>query len=389
MNLNLIEYSSKTSKGADGRELTLFSLAITVLMTLTIGVTASAQDRQPTRLLNPSIAEPSTVPSDVRDGAGMFTAEAARTAREALEKLEKATGVPVLIETIETLDGQSIDHETTHRARRSGTQGIYILIARKEMKIEVLASRRYADALPRQASHDVRAAFIDCFRRHEFDEGLRKGIEALQARLTAARTEGRVPPAEKPATRDDAACLHLFPDLSLTDAKDGKVDGANPGASAGGSSSGKSLVLRNQVRLTLEGARTIIAAATKEATTLNLKVNIAVVDDGGHLLSFDRMDGARPASSYTAITKATTAATFRQPTGPIPAGTASPDPLLNLSLQLAASASGGKLTTLYGGVPIVVDGQVVGGVGVGGGTGEQDSQVARAGAQALTEAISK
>ena len=122
---------------------------------------------------------------------------------------------------------------------------------------------------------------------------------------------------------------------------------------------------------------------------MNLKVNIAVVDDGGHLLSFDRMDGARPASGYTAITKATTAATFRQPTGPIPAGTANPDPLLNLSLQIAAQASGGKITTLYGGVPVVVDGQVIGGVGVGGGTGEQDAQVARAGVQAFLDELQK
>jgi glc operon protein GlcG len=91
------------------------------------------------------------------------------------------------------------------------------------------------------------------------------------------------------------------------------------------------------------------------------------------------MDGARPASAYTAITKATTAATFRQPTGPIPKGTTNPDPLLNISLQNAALASGGKITTLFGGLPVEVDGQVIGGVGVGGGSGEQDSKVAQAG----------
>jgi glc operon protein GlcG len=101
------------------------------------------------------------------------------------------------------------------------------------------------------------------------------------------------------------------------------------------------------------------------------------------------MEGARPASGYTAITKATTAATFRQPSGPLPAGTTNPDPLLNLSLQNAAMASGGKITTLYGGVPVVVDGQVIGGVGVGGGSGEQDAQVARAGIQAFADQLAK
>lgn len=198
-----------------------------------------------------------------------------------------------------------------------------------------------------------------------------------------------MPPAEKPATRDNAAGLQLFPDVALAAAKDGKEGGASLADSVAGSSSGKGLVLRNQVRLTLEGARTIIAAAAKEAAALNLKVNIAVVDDGGHLLSFDRMDGARPASGYTAITKATTAATFRQPTGPTPNGTASPDFLLNLGFPLAAGASGSKSTALHGGVPVVVDGQVIGAVGVAGGTGEQDTQVARAAAQALVDSIPK
>ena len=340
MSPNLFVNGLKRPKEADGRSTARFAIAVVTLVTLRAGVTASAQDRQPTRLLSPSTVELSTVPSDVRDRAGMFSAEAARTAREALEKLEKATGVPVLIETIETLDGQPIDEEATHRARRSGTQGIYVLIARKETKIEVLVSHRYADTLPRQARNDVRSVFIESFRKHEFDEGLRNGIEALRVRLTAAKQEGRVPSAEKPATRDDAARVHLFPDLALAGTKDGRADGANLAASSASSSSGKSLVLRNQVRLTLEGARTMIAAATKEAAALNLKVNIAVVDDGGHLLSFDRMDGAGPASGYAAISKATTAATSGQPTGPTPAGTASPNPFLNLSFPLAAGPSG-------------------------------------------------
>ncbi|MGE3821653.1 MAG: heme-binding protein [Isosphaeraceae bacterium] len=139
------------------------------------------------------------------------------------------------------------------------------------------------------------------------------------------------------------------------------------------------LVVRDQVKLTLSGARRILEGAEAKATEMNLKVNVAVVDDGGHLLAFARMDGARPASGYTAITKATTAATFRQDTGPVPKGVSAPDPLLNLSLQNAAAASGGKITTLYGGVAVMVDGQVVGGVGVGGGTGEQDAEIARAG----------
>ncbi|MBY0397219.1 MAG: heme-binding protein [Thermoleophilia bacterium] len=147
------------------------------------------------------------------------------------------------------------------------------------------------------------------------------------------------------------------------------------------------VIVRGQARLTLEGARRIIEGAEAKAREMKLNVNIAVVDDGGHLLAFARMDGARPASGYTAMTKATTAATFRQDTGPLPKGAAAPDILLNLSLQNAAQASGGKVTTLYGGLAVTVDGQVVGGVGVGGGSGEQDAEIGRAGLAKFQAAI--
>src|SRR5688500_1543600 len=106
------------------------------------------------------------------------------------------------------------------------------------------------------------------------------------------------------------------------------------------------LVTRDRIDLNLAGAETILAAAKGKARELEVKVNIAVVDDGGHLVAFARMDGARPASGTTAMTKAVTAATFRQASGPIPSGTTQPDLLLNLSLQNAAAASGGKVTTL-------------------------------------------
>jgi glc operon protein GlcG len=145
----------------------------------------------------------------------------------------------------------------------------------------------------------------------------------------------------------------------------------------------KPLVTRARVQLNLAGAEAVLEAAKKKAAAMGLKCNIAIVDDGGHLLAFARMDGARPASAATALTKAVSAATFRQETGPLPAK-GEPDVLLSLSIQ---NASGGKITTLKGGVPVVIDGQVVGAVGVGGGTGEQDAEVAKAGIQALLDGL--
>jgi glc operon protein GlcG len=142
------------------------------------------------------------------------------------------------------------------------------------------------------------------------------------------------------------------------------------------------LVSLGRIQLNLAGAETIVAAAKQRATAMNLKVNIAIVDDGGQLLAFARMDGARPASAATALTKAVSAATFRQETGPLPVK-GEPDLLLSLSLQNAALAGGGRTTTLKGGVPIVVDSQVIGGVGIAGGSGDQVADVAKAGFRAL------
>ena len=92
------------------------------------------------------------------------------------------------------------------------------------------------------------------------------------------------------------------------------------------------------------------------------------------------------AAPYPAWAKAVAAATFRQETGPLPAK-GEPDLLLSLSLQSTALAGGGKGTALKGGAPITIDSQVVGAVGVGGGTGEQDLEVAKAGIAALVEAL--
>jgi glc operon protein GlcG len=327
-----------------------------------------------------AIPEMTTVPSDLRDQAHLFSEDAVRSAREALERLERKVGAPVLIETIDSLGGERIDEVAIRLAHRSGTQGIFILVAKQEHKLEALPSRRYRDALPRDARDRVRAAFIEPFRERNFNEGLRRGIAALEEELRTAAMEGRMPQAEKANSGGEVRGSGLLRGSAGTSQQPARpAQDVRPGT----------LVRRDRIHLTLEGARVIIAAAARQAAAMNLKVNIAVVDDGGHLLSFDRMDDARPASGYTAITKATAAATFRQATGPLPAGTANPDPLLNLSLQLAAQASGGKVTTLNGGVPVVVDEQVIGAVGVGGGSGEQDATVARAGIQALVDSLKR
>ena len=146
------------------------------------------------------------------------------------------------------------------------------------------------------------------------------------------------------------------------------------------------LIDRDAIKLNTAGAQAVLAGAVHEAQAMKLQVNISVVDDGGHLIAFLRMDGARPGSIYTSQTKAAAAALMRANTGPLP-NPETPNIHLSLAVERAAAASGGKFTTLKGGVPLIVDGQVVGAIGVGGATGEQDKQIAEAGAEALERMI--
>jgi glc operon protein GlcG len=141
------------------------------------------------------------------------------------------------------------------------------------------------------------------------------------------------------------------------------------------------LVTRNRLRLTLEGARAVLAAAQRRADEIRVPMDIAIVDDGAHLLVFERMDGAKPSSIAIALVKAQAAAMRRSPTGP-----AEGQPI-NLPLVLAlAIASPAEQTPIRGGVPLVVDGEVVGAIGVSAGSEDQDLDVARAGAAALEKA---
>lgn len=149
---------------------------------------------------------------------------------------------------------------------------------------------------------------------------------------------------------------------------------------------GDATIQRDGIALTLKGAETILAAAVEKAEEMGLKVNITIVDAGGHLVAFKRMDGARPASIYTSMSKAATAALKLGDTGPI-GELDTPGTHLNLSIENTAAMSGGKFTTLFGGVAIVVEDQVIGGIGVGGAKGSEDAEIARAGLEALLDSI--
>jgi glc operon protein GlcG len=142
------------------------------------------------------------------------------------------------------------------------------------------------------------------------------------------------------------------------------------------------LVTRNHPKLTLEGAHAVLGAAQRRSEEIRVPMNVAVVDDGGHLLVFERMDGAKPASIAISLVKAQAAALRRAATGPTMAGDQ-----VNVPTALGlAIADSGHQTPIRGGVPLVVDGQVIGAIGASAGTEDQDLDVARAGGAAIEKA---
>ncbi|MGG2398539.1 heme-binding protein [Pseudomonas sp. SH1-B] len=118
----------------------------------------------------------------------------------------------------------------------------------------------------------------------------------------------------------------------------------------------------------------ILAAARNEAQQQGWAVAIAVVDDGGHPLALERLDGCAPIGAYIATEKARSAAIGRRETKGY-------EDMVNGGRTAFVSAP--LLTSLEGGVPVLVDGQVVGAVGVSGVKADQDAQVAKAGVAAL------
>jgi glc operon protein GlcG len=130
---------------------------------------------------------------------------------------------------------------------------------------------------------------------------------------------------------------------------------------------------RPSIKLTHRGALKALLAAVDKAEALGVPQNITIVDEGGNTLAFVRMDGAKLLSGETSRSKAISAASHRQPTARL-------DPALELKLAIA---SGGRLTNLEGGLPIMIEGACVGAVGVGSGTGAQDVEVAEAAVRAL------
>ena len=128
--------------------------------------------------------------------------------------------------------------------------------------------------------------------------------------------------------------------------------------------------------ITLAQAKEAVAPAIAEARRNDWTMAVAIVDPGGHLVYFEKMDGTQTGSVRVAITKAQSAALFKRPTKAFQDTLAAGgDGLRVLELENAVAVEGG--------LPLIVEGRIVGAIGLSGGTSQQDGQCAKAGADAL------
>lgn len=131
--------------------------------------------------------------------------------------------------------------------------------------------------------------------------------------------------------------------------------------------------MKTRPELMLGDCEKLMAAALAEAKRNGWVVAIAILDDGGHLLHFARMDGATPANAAIAVEKGRTAAMSRRTSGSWQERIKARPEMLKMP----------GILPVQGGVPILVDGGCVGGVGVSGVQSHEDEQIARAGIDAL------
>ena len=125
--------------------------------------------------------------------------------------------------------------------------------------------------------------------------------------------------------------------------------------------------------LTLAEANQVVEGALAKAKELNIRIIVAVCDAGGRLVAFNRMDGAIWAGAYGSQGKAIASVAFGRASGELQERAGTP------IIQGIAAAEGGHMIVSQGAVPIIRNGVVDGACGVGGGTGQQDEDCARAG----------
>ncbi len=133
-------------------------------------------------------------------------------------------------------------------------------------------------------------------------------------------------------------------------------------------------------RLDIQEASVLIAGARTKAEEIDVPMCIAITDESGNLIAFERMDGGKVTSINLAIDKSFTAIGIKKGTHVLGEVNQPGKPAHGIS-----SALGGRMVVVAGGLPVFSDGEVIGGIGVSSGSPEQDLKVAEAGIQALNQ----
>ncbi|MEQ8193171.1 MAG: heme-binding protein [Rhodospirillales bacterium] len=134
-------------------------------------------------------------------------------------------------------------------------------------------------------------------------------------------------------------------------------------------------------RLTNAGAKKMMAAALKKAGEHGVAVTVVIVDGGGHPILVERMDGGRFHTVHSSMTKAVCASSNKRPTTSKGAVAQDLDTLHAVGLALAAGPE--RWTAMEGGMPVIFEGECVGGIGVSGGNWEADQEIARIAVEAI------
>jgi uncharacterized protein GlcG (DUF336 family) len=134
-------------------------------------------------------------------------------------------------------------------------------------------------------------------------------------------------------------------------------------------------------RLTHQGAKMMVDTAVAKARAAGIAISCAVVDAGGHLVAFERMDGGRFHTQNSSTTKAVCAASNKRVTSA--KGAVGQDLDTNHALGLALAAGPERWTAMEGGAPVLIGGECIGGIGVSGGDWATDERIAREAVEAI------
>jgi len=129
-----------------------------------------------------------TIFADVRDGAGIFSNSTVETVNRKLEEVRNKTGKDLLLETIESTDGVNPSNYSLDRAKSLRVNGVYVLIAKKEKKIEIQVGNKTRQVFDNAVTNRFKSKLTDSFKAGNFDEGLQNAVGYFSETLLAVET---------------------------------------------------------------------------------------------------------------------------------------------------------------------------------------------------------